>query len=415
MLITMTQTGEGDPTEYILGTKTASGENRTEKPKVIRGNVDSFLSLHRANTRNRKDTRLAASYHPNDDPTDWEMLCDIDLIERVLFPGFLVSDYASVWIRHGQWHKTTVRKEAHGVLFREDLVTGTSYNPYVHRIDCNRVDKAKELLNSIRGYEEPASSEHCRVFGHTSPGSKVHEMETVVEDVCNSTMIKDWESLAAHLDNRGYRVKRRKKGKGKVYGRKSITVTTPNGDEVKLVGSPFCPVKPRLVAQSEKERLPRINELISEINNHCLVRAAHNWRRYRARQGLLTEEQAAEQNFGFEPITLQQLIPAYHYEKPSRRARSPIVGSSRKPQDRNKGYARSIGSRDPSAGESGKESYRIGSLAPIERKACDRETNSEFQQSLGRLDKIITNHHRSIGRRAIERLKAKQKKGPQPG
>ena len=324
MLTKMNQTGGKSPFDYVMGRTTSSGSQRTHSPEVIRGDLDVFCSVHRTVYRKNKDTRLALSYDPHDVPTPAEIRCDIDLIERISFPGFKEVDFLTVWVLHRQKHDDAVRQDVHGIWLRQDLVTGKAYNPYFHKVDLVKFKKAKELLNLIRGYEEPSAPEHCRVYGFTYKGTKANEVEKIVNEICESSPINDREELANAIEARGYRVKRRKSGKAR--GRKSMTVIFADGHEVKLVGNPFQPVaEPEFINVSEEDRLTRINELIAELNAKCLIVAERNWKLYRAKLREQTYEEAASQGFGFEPISLLQLIPANPYEKPKERNRPPLV------------------------------------------------------------------------------------------
>ena len=406
----MTQTGDADPFNYLMGRKTSAGPERTEAPKVIRGAIKTFCDLHRSLQFERKDTRLALSYEPLDEPTLVEVKCDIDFMERIAFPGFLGSDFLSVWILHGQARADAVRKDVHGVWLRQDLMTGMSYNPYYHRADKARFDKAKQLINLVRGYEEPAAPEHCRFFGYTCKGSKAHEVELVVKKIFEHERIESREELAWALQARGYSVKRRKNGT--LLGRKGITVTTPQGYEVRLIGSPLSPIKPRLVSSSAETRFAQIEQLI-ELNTMCLVVAERNWKRYRAKISTQTFEEAAKEGFGFEPIQLHQLIPSEPYEKPKRRNRPPLVRVTKRTQGGTPAVAPAAGSRGSQSGSPRSTHSIAGASVDIAAEHADLETGRRLAEELERGSELVRKIRQVVIDKTRMRRQAKDKRPPE--
>ncbi|HEV3272797.1 MAG TPA: hypothetical protein VGZ93_11505 [Candidatus Methylacidiphilales bacterium] len=114
----MNPKGNNDPFIYLMGIKTSVGKTRSKPPVVIRGNISRFRDLHRLILFNRKDTRPVLSYHVDDEPTLPEILLDVDLLNRVAFPGFREEDHEEVFVLHGQEQPFSkrIRWDVHGVF-----------------------------------------------------------------------------------------------------------------------------------------------------------------------------------------------------------------------------------------------------------------------------------------------------------
>ncbi len=323
MLLKMNPKGDADPFVYLMRLKTSAGKVRSKPPVVIRGNISRFRDLHRLIPFSQKDTRPVLSYHVDDQPTLPEVLLDVDLLNRVAFPGFRDEDHEEVFVLHGQEQQFSkrIRWDVHGVWLRKHLGTGLAHNPYYERSDLHRFDLFKQIVNLARGYEEPAAAEHSRVFGATAKGTKAHELEAVVRQIFDECTITTRDQIADELDRRGYKVKRRRSGEPR--GRKSFTVTLPDGTETKLVGDPLMPVNARIVASSDADILQRLESMLEELNGLCLRRARRNWHRYQSKVETMSLAEAEKNGFGFEPITLQQLFPTTDYENRKRRTGLP--------------------------------------------------------------------------------------------
>jgi len=343
MLLKMNPKGDNDPFIYLMALKTSARKMRSKLPVVIRGNISRFRDLHRLIPFSQKDTRAVLSYHVDDQPTLSEILFDVDLLNRVAFPGFREEDHEEVFVLHGQEQPFSkhIRWDVHGVWLRQHLGTGLAHNPYYDRSDRHRFDLLKQIVNLARGYEEPASIKHSRVFGSTAEGTKAHELEAMVRQIFNEHTITTRDQLADELDRRGYKVKRRRSGEPR--GRKSFAVTMPDGTETKLVGNPLMPVQTQIVASSDNDTLQRLESMLEELNGLCLKRAKRNWHRYQSKVETRSLAEAEKNGFGFEPITFQQLFPTTDYENRKRRTRLPHRSSPENNKAREPNVAASAG------------------------------------------------------------------------
>jgi hypothetical protein len=398
-------TGDDDGTAYLLGEITSSGKERTEEPLVISGSILTYQQLRQTLTCRQKDTHLALSYHPEDDPTMAERLTDRDLVEKTLFPGWRATDIVGIAVTHGQdWerpsHHRVIRTDVHARWLSLHLGTGKTHNAYYHPSDLKRIDTVKQLINLVRDYAEPAAPKHSRVFGHTAPGTKVHELAQVVEAICQDAAITTREDIARALEAQGYTVKRRKKG---LLSRgNSITVIEPDFGEIKLRGSPVSPVKARIVRRSRENRLADIEALITDLNRMCLKRAMRNWEKYRNQTQAQTLEEAEKQNFGFELFTLDELIPKSDYEIRSRRTRTPITRMPREPE------GRTTRTRPPSAGTGGTTSEDRESRGREDGPSIG-ESNRRLDRALERAGELAGKIRKVITERAATRRSARQR------
>lgn len=321
MLLRLNPSGDEDPFDYQLGLKTSTGKRRTVDPVVIRGDPESFQLKYQQLQFENKDTRLVMSYHVLDDPAIPEVLTDLRFMDRVALPGLEEDEYLSVAVMHRQKSEGGLRTDVHHNWLNLHLPTGLSCNPYYHKSDLPRFDLAKQILNFVRGYQEPAAPEHSRYFGYTVKGSKTNELEKVMKEIFETQKIANRNELIIELERRDYKVRRRKNGQP--WGRKFMAVTTPDGTEVRLFGDPMTKSKPRLITLSSDNFYEQLEEMIERLNRMCAKRAKRNWQRYTSKLSPLSEEQAKQQRHGFIPIKITDLIPKNHHENKKRRTGLP--------------------------------------------------------------------------------------------
>ena len=321
MLLRLNPSGDEHPFDYQLGLKTSTGKRRTVDPVVIRGDPESFQLKYQQLQFENKDTRLVMSYHVQDDPTIPEVLIDLHLMDRVALPGFEEDEYLSVAVIHRQRSEGVLRTDVHHNWLNLHLPTGLSCNPYYHKSDLPRFDLAKQILNFVRGYQEPAAPEHSRYFGYTVKGSKANELGKVMKEIFETQKIANRNELIIELERRDYKVRRRKNGQP--WGRKFMAVTTPDGTEVRLFGDPMTKSKPHLITRSSDNFYEQLEEMIERLNRMCAKRAKRNWQRYTSKLSPLSEEQAKQEGYGFIPIAITDLIPKNHHENKKRRTGLP--------------------------------------------------------------------------------------------
>src|ERR1700722_6944751 len=318
MLYKLNPTSDNDPIGYQLGPKTSAGDVRTLDPVVIRGDTDTFLKGYALIHFKNKDPRLVQPYDGEDNPSVAELLRSTAFSTAIAFAGLKPGEYVATAVLHRQQWGGFVRPDIHNDWLNLHLPTGLSFNPYFHGSDFVRMDLAKQIINLVRGYNEPSAPENSRIFGATAEGTEAHKLQTTIIKILAGSPIEDLERFAPELEREGYILQRRQDGR--LRGKKSVTATTQNGTDVTL----FWGQEKRkswLLKNWRENSLEQLLRLLARLNRMCLKKAKARWFKYSTRLGMESEIEAERGGFGFNPFTIHDVLTKENYETHRRRDR----------------------------------------------------------------------------------------------
>jgi hypothetical protein len=200
--------GKSGGIDYLLSGKDAEGQERAVLPEVFRGNAELTKSLVDGIDFEKRYTSGALSFQEKnlDDATKNQI---IDAFERVLFPGLDSERYNSFWVEH----RDKGRLELHFIFPNQELETGRKLVPYLHKLDCSRVNNWKICINHDYGLSSPdePKRKQALTLSNNLPKDKKQALvmihECVLEEV-REGRVSNRAELVKYLNDNGLTVSR---------------------------------------------------------------------------------------------------------------------------------------------------------------------------------------------------------------
>lgn len=142
--------------DYLL-----NPDGRTTVPELISGNPDITRELLLASTFKNQYTAgcLSFAVEESDISKETEQAL-MQSFEETLLAGLEPNQYDILWIKH----QDKGRLELNFHVLNTELQTGKRLQPYVHKLDCYRIDAWKSLQNDIYQLADPNSPERSRTL-----------------------------------------------------------------------------------------------------------------------------------------------------------------------------------------------------------------------------------------------------------
>ncbi|WP_186108321.1 MULTISPECIES: relaxase/mobilization nuclease domain-containing protein [Burkholderia] len=283
----------GGAIDYVLSDKNHKGENRLNKPEILKG--DEFLTRQAgelAKKFSNQNTSGVIAFAKGENPTRDEMLKIIDRYEQTFFENMKYR-VAPIYVLHEE----KSAKHIHVIVPNIDLKTGKSYNPFPPG------QMTKDLLKSFSSLENFNHEwEQVKVNSLKPSHSKTeHKANTHKNDseffktmFKNSTdkitfekscldlvkigEVKNRDELLNFLKDNGYSFSR--------IGKDYISVENPNGKNFRLKDGIFkdgADYKKQVEQANEMVKVFDPHKTAEQINRIVSLRNAYNEKRFNAK------------------------------------------------------------------------------------------------------------------------------------
>lgn len=167
------------PIDYLLK---ENGKPR-DKAKLISGNPERMATLIDSVPFKQKYTSGVLSFSESDLSTEKKEAI-MQSFEKVLLPGLDHNNYSIMWVQH----QDKERLELNFLVAGIELQTGKSLPVYYHRIDKNRIDAFKNIINNDYGLSDPNDPLRKRPFslGSTNTPRAAKQIKKEVNDYLNN-------------------------------------------------------------------------------------------------------------------------------------------------------------------------------------------------------------------------------------
>jgi len=149
----------------------------------------------------------------------------MDRFEEAIFSGLEPNQYEITWIEHTDKNE---RLELNFVIANVELETGKRLQPYYHKVDKNRINNCKDLINHDYGLSDPNAPEKRRMLTTAKdlPANKKEALEAINQAVLSrikTREINDRKDVVNFLESVGFELARTTK--------QSISIKDPDGGQ----------------------------------------------------------------------------------------------------------------------------------------------------------------------------------------
>lgn len=148
MILKFFNTGKGNvknATQYLMSIE------KHGNPEVVRGSIKLTEKICNGIDRKWKYASGVINFGSNDKLNSAELDEIMKSFEDVIFPGLTEHERNIVWVKHTEKQKT----ELHFLIPNTNVVTGQSFTPYLFKLDKNRMDTWKNIINLQYNLENP--------------------------------------------------------------------------------------------------------------------------------------------------------------------------------------------------------------------------------------------------------------------
>jgi hypothetical protein len=148
--------------------------------RVIKGNLELTRQIADNISRKRKYTSGVLSFSEVDLLPEIKMAIIKDF-ERVVFPGLLPENYNITWVEHHDKNSL----ELHFISPRCEMNTGNDYVHYLHRLNINKMDLWKDIINVKYNLSSPFEQDRVLIV---KPATRHNKYKKIISNI-NQTII----------------------------------------------------------------------------------------------------------------------------------------------------------------------------------------------------------------------------------
>ena len=234
-------TGGNGAKDYLLGKDYADGIPSRDKAILLQGDPDAVTELINGLEFSKIYTSgcLAFDGIESQKITESDKLKLMNEFEQCLFNGLDHNQYAGYWVEHGDKIDpvtNTPRLELNFVFANVELTTGKSLSVYYDKVDQNRVNLWKDIINHEMQLSDPNSPQKKRSIRISQELPKtVKEFKSMINDhiteLFKDENINNRDDVIAELKAQNYEITAVKP--------KSISIKSPLGGErpIRLEGA----------------------------------------------------------------------------------------------------------------------------------------------------------------------------------
>ena len=205
---------------------------RDVEPRVLRGDVDTTVSVINANPHKKKYTSGCLSFEEENlsDEAKREIM---DGFENVTFAGLDADQYQILWVEH----RDKGRLELNYLIANQELQTGKSLTPYLHSRDKETINAWRETVDQKFNLASPDEPKRQQAFitPKDLPEKKKdaqNALNNSIENLVSAGAITNRDELVKTLEQHGFEVARQTK--------KSISIKDPDGGQnIRLTGAVY--------------------------------------------------------------------------------------------------------------------------------------------------------------------------------
>lgn len=150
MLMKIFPTGNGcgyGPVEYLCSENPFGRGTRSIPPQVMSGDPSMMIRLIDSSPYAIKYTSGVISHAKEDNPTNEQLIEEIQAIENLAFAGLPESSRTILWVKH----KHAGRIELHFLIPRQEVITGKSFNAFPPGWQ-KKYDHVRDMFNYKYGW-----------------------------------------------------------------------------------------------------------------------------------------------------------------------------------------------------------------------------------------------------------------------
>lgn len=211
MILKFFNTGKGNvknATQYLMSIE------KHGNPEVVRGSIKLTEKICNGIDRKWKYTSGVINFGSNDKLNSAELDEIMKSFEDVIFPGLTEHERNIVWVKHTEKQKT----ELHFLIPNTNVVTGQSFTPYLSKLDKNRMDTWKNIINLQYNLENPLEPSRRNLTNNVSKfDNKItRDKKTIdnqIQELIKAGILLSRDDIIKFLEDSGITVAR----KGKDY------------------------------------------------------------------------------------------------------------------------------------------------------------------------------------------------------
>jgi len=207
--------------DYLMGK-----DRKREGATVLRGDIEQTKEIIDSLSFSRNYTSGVLSFEEKHTALTKEQKNEImDRFEEAIFSGLEPNQYEITWIEHTDKNE---RLELNFVIANVELETGKRLQPYYHKVDKNRINNCKDLINHDYGLSDPNAPEKRRMLTTAKdlPANKKEALEAINQAVLSrikTREINDRKDVVNFLESVGFELARTTK--------QSISIKDPDGGQ----------------------------------------------------------------------------------------------------------------------------------------------------------------------------------------
>lgn len=227
--------GRSDGLDYLLDDRDHAGRPRPVPPRVVAGDFALTAALVDASPFRKHYTSGVLRFTETDllESRKTEI---IQGFEETLLPGLDRDRYNTLWVEHRDHDQV----ELHFVVVNLDLATGKRLQPYYSRVDLNRVDAWKNLVNHRHGFTDPCDPDRRRLT--VPPAHKLPKAAQAIQGAVHASLrdlalagaLQSRQDVLAALEQAGYQIAR------VTPSSISIASPLPGGRNIRLKGALYA-------------------------------------------------------------------------------------------------------------------------------------------------------------------------------
>jgi len=214
--------------DYLMGK-----DRKREGAMVLRGDIEQTKEIIDSLDFSRNYTSGVLSFEEKHTALTKEQKNQImDRFEEAIFSGLEPNQYEITWIQHTDKNE---RLELNFVIANVELETGKRLQPYYHKVDKNRINNCKDIINHDFSLSDPNSPEKKRntISADDLPRNKKELTEAIhslVKAGIDDDTVNNRDDVIKLLESRKITIARMTK--------QSISIKSPDGGQnIRLKGN----------------------------------------------------------------------------------------------------------------------------------------------------------------------------------
>ena len=296
MIVKIHRRGKGSgsgPVNYLLGK-----DQKREGARVLSGDPKMTIDLIDSLWFKQKYTSGVLSFE-EENISEKQKQEIIEKAEKAFMPGLDADQYSVLWVEH----RDKNRLELNFVIPNVELTTGKNLKPYFHRVDKNRIDAFKDIINHEYGLTDPNDPAKKRLIVTTDLNQKdpsksyKDQVTELIDNRISQGLIWNREDVINALEDNGVEIQRETKNyisikpkKGKRNIRLKGEIYERSFDAVKATGGE----REERTRSYQRAKVERYESALSNFQRLTQKKSQYHQQRYKKQSP--NDAEIAEQN-----------------------------------------------------------------------------------------------------------------------